>query len=243
MLPGLGLAAFALVTLCIFAPGARSGPLWIALWLIVSATACDRYEHDEASDWVGISTRYGRLSEVDADARYDRAVSALDAVEHHDAKVVLLPEGVAGRWTRSTAALWAGEGASDRVLLVGALEARGRELRNGLAIVGGGTAWFWSQRLPAPIGMWAPWRSAHVRSELVRSSIEDIEGRRTAMLVCFEQFVSWPALQTALEHPDVVLAPANLWFASGTNLNAVREVTLRTWAALMGWPVVEAING
>ena len=63
------------------------------------------------------------------------------------------------------------------------------------------------------------------------------------MLVCFEQFVSWPVLQTALENPDVVLAPANLWFASGTNLNAVREVTLRSWASLMGWSVVEAING
>ena len=43
--------------------------------------------------------------------------------------------------------------------------------------------------------------------------------------VCFEQFISWPAFQTALEEPDVVLAPANLWFANGTNLNAVREVT------------------
>jgi hypothetical protein len=63
------------------------------------------------------------------------------------------------------------------------------------------------------------------------------------MLVCFEQFVSWPAFQTAFEDPDVVLAPANLWFAEGTNLNAVREVTLWSWAALMGWPVVEAING
>jgi hypothetical protein len=63
------------------------------------------------------------------------------------------------------------------------------------------------------------------------------------MLVCFEQFVSWPALQTALEEPDVVLAPANLWFANDTNLNAVREVTLRSWAALMRWSVVEAING
>jgi len=40
-----------------------------------------------------------------------------------------------------------------------------------------------------------------------------------------------------------VLAPANLWFAKGTNLDAVREVTLRSWAALMNWPIVEAING
>ena len=63
------------------------------------------------------------------------------------------------------------------------------------------------------------------------------------MLVCFEQFVSWPAFQTALEGADVVVAPANLWFASGTNLDAVREATLRSWASLMGWSVVKATNG
>ncbi|MGB5502435.1 MAG: hypothetical protein WBM75_08555, partial [Polyangiales bacterium] len=107
---------------------------------------------------------------------------------------------------------------------------------------GEGNARFWSQRLPVPIGMWAPWRSSHVQSELVGLSIVKIEGKAASMLLCFEQFVSWPAFQTALEDPDVVLAPANLWFARGTNLDAVREVTLQSWGALMGWSVVEAIN-
>ncbi len=75
------------------------------------------------------------------------------------------------------------------------------------------------------------------------SSVAKILGRRVAMLVCFEQFVSWPALQSALEGAEIVFAPANLWFANGTNLSAVREVTLQSWAALMGWTLVEAVNG
>ena len=244
MLPGLGLVGFGLVTLGAFAPGVRSWPLSIALWLIVSTAACDRWEPEGAFGWVGVSTRYGRLSDVDGEGRYDRAVSVARAAEHMDADVVLFPEGLAGHWTESTAALWLGEAVeSDQVLLVGALEERVGARRNGLAIAGDGKPRFWSQRLPAPIGMWAPWRSEHVRSDLGRSSVAGIAGRRVAMLVCFEQFVSWPAFQTAFEEPDVVLAPANLWFAEGTNLNAVREVTLWSWAALMGWPVVEAING
>ena len=244
VLPGLGYVGFGLVTLSVFAPGARSWPGWLAVFFAVSALACDRVGPVADQNWAGISTHYGRLSDVSVDERYDRAVSAGQAAERTGAKVVLFPEGVAGRWTRSSAALWAAQAAeSDRVLLVGAIEERGRERRNGLAIAGEGEVRFWPQRLPAPIGMWAPWRSAHVQSDLFRSSVTDIEGRRAAMLVCFEQFVSWPVLQTALENPDVVLAPANLWFASGTNLNAVREVTLRSWASLMGWSVVEAING
>jgi predicted amidohydrolase len=215
----------------------------VALFLVVSALACDRVEPVADRDWAGVSTRYGRLSDVGVDEQFDRAVSAGQAAVRTGAKVVLFPEGVAGRWTRSTAALWTGEAAeSDQVLLVGAIEERGGERRNGLAIAGEGEARFWPQRLPAPIGMWAPWRSAHVQSDLLRSSVTEILGRRVALLVCFEQFVSWPLLQSALEGADVVLTPANLWFANGTNLNAVREVTLRSWASLMGWSVVEAIN-
>jgi len=187
MLPGLGLTGFVLVTLCAFAPGARSWPGWAALGLIVVTVACTRYEPSVDVEWTGSSTRYGRLSDVDAETRYERAVAAVGMAERADARFVLLPEGLAGPWTKSTAALWSREGAeSDRVLLVGAL----RDRRNGLAIVGKGAPRFWAQRLPAPMGMWAPWRREHVQSELTRSSVLEIEGRRVAMLVCFEQFVS-----------------------------------------------------
>jgi hypothetical protein len=91
--------------------------------------------------------------------------------------------------------------------------------------------------------MWAPWAARHVKSDLFAPSVQMIHGRRAALLMCFEQFVGWPPLQSALEGAEVVLAPANLWFARDTNLNAVREVTLQSWARLMGWTVVEAING
>ena len=194
-LPGLGLGAFGWVTLAAFAPGARSWPLGVALWLVVSTVACDRYAPSVDRGWAGRSTRDGRLSNLEADARYERAVSVVRAAERTDAEVVLLPEGLAGHWTPSTEALWLSEAeASGRVLLVGAIEVREGVRRNGLAIAGEGEARFWSQRLPAPIGMWAPWRSSHVQSELVRSSIVKIEGKAASMLLCFEQFVSWPAL-------------------------------------------------
>ena len=243
--PGLVSLVSALVTVGAFAPGARSWPLWVALLLVLSAAACDRYAPGLDSDWAGLSTRYGKLSEVDAEARYARAASVVRAAERMDAKVVLVPEGLAGRWTPSTETLWSVDAAeSDRVLLIGALQERSGTRRNGLVIAQKGRARFWSQRWPAPIGMWAPWRSGHVQSALCALERRPTsQERRAAMLVCFEQFVSWPAFQTALEDPDVVLAPANLWFARGTNLNRVREVTLQSWGALMGWSVVEAING
>ncbi|NNE18144.1 MAG: hypothetical protein HKN10_06680 [Myxococcales bacterium] len=244
LLPGLGCFGFGLLTLSVFAPGARSWPGWLAVFFVVSAVACARHEPVAHRDWVGVSTRYGRLTEVGVEARYDRAISSGQVAARTGAKVVLFPEGGGGRWTPSGAALWEAQAAeSGRVLFVGALQAREGVRRNGLGIAGEGEAGFWPQRLPAPLGMWAPWRPEHVRSDLFGSSVADILGHRVAMLVCFEQFVSWPALQSAVEGAEIVFAPANLWFARGTNLSAVRDVTLQSWAALMGWSVVEAING
>ena len=80
-LPGLGLGGFGLVTLVVFAPGTRNWPLWFAAWLVVSAVACDRYAPSVDRGWAGMSTRYGRLSEVDLDVRYERVVSLVRAAE------------------------------------------------------------------------------------------------------------------------------------------------------------------
>ncbi len=156
MLPGLGHVGFGLVTLSVFAPGGRSWTGWGALFFLVSTVACGRHERVAERDWVGVSTRYGRLTEVGVGAQYDRAVSLGRVAKRTGAKVVLFPEGVGGRWTPSTAALWEAQAAeSDRVLFVGALQAREGVRRNGLGIAGEGEPRFWPQRLPAPIGMWA----------------------------------------------------------------------------------------
>jgi len=246
LMPGLGILGLLLVTVSLLAPDEKTWPAWASALVLVSVLACGSYEPAESVNWTGISTRYGALGRRSPTEQYDIAVDAWRRAAATDGDVVLFPEGVGGTWTAGTTSLWAleaEESERETVWVVGAMQGDARGQRNGVGVVGKDKPYFWSQRLPAPIGMWAPWHARHVKSDLFRSSVEVIQGRRAALLVCFEQFVGWPPFQSALEGAEVVLAPANLWFAEGTNLNAVREVTLQSWGALMGWTVVEAING
>jgi hypothetical protein len=243
-MPGLGYLGFLVVTMSLLAPDKKTWPAWASILVFVSALACGHYEPAPSVNWAGVSTRYGPLGGRTPAEEYDMAADAWSRAAATDADLVLFPEGVAGAWTASSASLWALEAQeSETVWVVGAMKSNDQGRRNGVGVVGQGEPYFWSQRLPAPIGMWAPWHARHVKSDLFRPSVEVMQGRRAALLLCFEQFVAWPPFQSALEGAEVVLAPANLWFAHGTNLNAVREVTLKSWARLMGWTVVEAING
>jgi predicted amidohydrolase len=232
------------VTVSLLAPDQKSWPVWSSALVLASVLACQNYEPAKLVNWAGVSTPYGALGHRSPTEQYDIAADAWHRALATDADVVLFPEGLGGTWTPSSANLWALEAEErDALWIVGAMRRDREGQRNGVGVVGDGEPYFWPQRLPAPIGMWAPWAAWHVKSDLLRPSVQVIQGRRAALLMCFEQFVGWPPLQSALEGAEVALAPANLWFARGTNLNAVREVTLQSWARLMGWTVVEAING
>jgi hypothetical protein len=235
MMPGLGILGLLVVTASLLAPNRKTWPVWASALVLVSVLACRNYEPAESVNWAGVSTPHGALGHRSPTEQYDMAADAWQRALASDADVVLFPEGLGGTWTTSSESLWALEAEErDALWIVGAMRRDTEGQRNGVGIVGDGEPYFWSQRLPAPIGMWAPWANRHVKGDLFAPSVKVIQGRRTALLMCFEQFVGWPALQSALERAEVVLAPANLWFARGTNLNAVREVTLQSWARLMG---------
>jgi len=90
--------------------------------------------------------------------------------------------------------------------------------------------------------MWAPWSEAHVEANLFAPAVNELEGYRVTVLMCFEQLIAWPLLHSAIEGAQVALAPANLWFAQGTNINAIRGASVRAWSRLFDWALVEAVN-
>ena len=99
------------------------------------------------------------------------------------------------------------------------------------------------QRVPVPLGMW------HLGDEhdgfplmLHYPATIRIWDQRAGVLVCYEQFLVWPALQTLSRNPDMLLAPSNLYWAQGTPLPAVQHVSAQDWADLWGIPLYEASN-
>ena len=62
------------------------------------------------------------------------------------------------------------------------------------------------------------------------------------VLICYEQFLVWPVLASLLHQPDVVMASANLWWASHTSLPDMQAATIRSWSRLFNMSVLQATN-
>jgi Carbon-nitrogen hydrolase len=112
---------------------------------------------------------------------------------------------------------------------------------NAVLLRGAETADF-VQRIPVPIGMWHPFRPQGARMNLFGPPVVTIAGERAAILVCYEQVVTWPVLTAVLHHPSVLVAVANDHWAMGTPIPALQSAAVRAWSRLFGIPAVSATN-
>jgi hypothetical protein len=112
---------------------------------------------------------------------------------------------------------------------------------NAVVIRGADTAEF-VQRIPVPIGMWNPFRSQGARMNSFGSTLIPIAGERAAILVCYEQLLTWPILTSVFNQPTVLVAVANDYWATETPIPAVQYAVVRGWSRLLGIPVVTATN-
>jgi hypothetical protein len=98
------------------------------------------------------------------------------------------------------------------------------------------------QRIPVPIGMWRPFGDGGVPLRLNGGAVLPIVGRRAAVLICYEQLLTWPILTSMLGKPTVIVAVANDYWARGTTIPAFQLTAVRAWARLMALPYVSATN-
>jgi apolipoprotein N-acyltransferase len=63
-----------------------------------------------------------------------------------------------------------------------------------------------------------------------------------AVLMCYEQLLVWPALQSLAHDPDMLLAPSNDYWASKTPIPAIQHAAAKSWADLWDIPLYEAQN-
>jgi hypothetical protein len=91
------------------------------------------------------------------------------------------------------------------------------------------------QRQPVPLTMWRPWSSDGARAVWDSAPTFELDGRRVAPLICYEQFLVWPVLQSLWHRPDVLLAIGNAWWAHHTSLPAIQTAAVTAWARLFGY--------
>jgi hypothetical protein len=103
------------------------------------------------------------------------------------------------------------------------------------------------ERMPVPVSMWQPWLSllgepAGARADFFANPVVSVSGIRVATLICYEQLLVWPVLQSRLGSPDVLVAAANGWWTGGTNIVAIQIAATTAWARLFDLPLAMAIN-
>jgi len=113
--------------------------------------------------------------------------------------------------------------------------------RNVLIVRGAHTGIF-EQRVPVPIGMWKPLSTGGAPLRLNGTGVFPVAGERAAILICYEQLLTWPILTSMVDHPTVIVAVANDVWAAGTTIPAAQLTAVRGWARLISIPYVSATN-
>jgi apolipoprotein N-acyltransferase len=159
---------------------------------------------------------------------------------------IVFPEGAVRLWTDATQAAWtdflAGTG---KTLLLGAARpiAGSPTYNNSVVIVGREPHPPTDQRIPVPGGMWNSLRRKGAFAlNLFGAGTVEVGGERAAILICYEQLLTWPVLRSAVESPTLLIAMSNEVWTANTVVPRVQHACARAWARLFGLPLISAIN-
>lgn len=248
LFPGLGwlgLAAAAALLL------AMSGRLWpvatvplAGLWILSAVSWSPPAVPD---GWAGIDTAFGGRNEEYADYRQHR--ETITRVLATADAVVVLPENALGLWTQTTEELWTRALQDRDVTIFGGAVILAETGYHSvmLELTEQGASVRYRQRMPVPISMWQPWLSlvgapAGATADFFANPVVKVRGAKVATLICYEQLLIWPILQSAMGTPDILVAPINGWWTTDTEIVAIQIAATAAWARLFDLPLIMPIN-
>jgi hypothetical protein len=189
------------------------------------------------------------LNTKDSADLFQKEEAARTAIDSSHSALVVLPEGAVRRWTEATEVFWAPTiehlQATHRIALVGVglPIAHSKEFQNAVLVIGDERRQVLTQRIPIPVGMWKPFGpSDGVPLNLTGPGIIHVGRERLAILICYEQLLIWPVLQSAFEKPSLLVGVSNAAWTRQTNIPAVQEACLFAWSRLFGIPFISAVN-
>ncbi|MEJ6785012.1 MULTISPECIES: conjugal transfer protein TraB [Phyllobacteriaceae] len=200
--------------------------------------------------WIGVDTKFGGERGTYAELfQHRETIAAVKAAAAQGNKIVVLPEGAAGVWSPTVERLWVRElKGVDVTVNAGAILVDGQGYDNVMVEISGeGARILYRERMPVPISMWQPWltligESGGARAHFFANPIVETGGVRLAPLICYEQLIVWPVLQSALYAPDIIVATGNGWWTDGTSIVAIQKSATIAWARLFDLPLIMAFN-
>lgn len=200
--------------------------------------------------WRGVDLALGAsLGRDTGHSRQRDLIATTRAAAKADARVIVLPESALGFWTPTVARLWErAVRVGDATIVAGAAVVDAGGYDNVLVKVDGdGGRVVYRERMPVPGSMWQPWRSwfgmsGGARAHFFANPVAEVGPTTIAPLICYEQLVVWPILQSMAHAPDVVVAVGNGWWTEGSSIVGIQRASTAAWAALFSKPLVFSFN-
>lgn len=219
------------------------GGFW--LWSAATWTALPLPE-----GWAGVDLELGQSLGRNASLeRHRELIAVVNRKAGEGARVVVLPESALGFWTPTVERLWRDEllGTSFTVIAGAAVVVNDGYDNVMVAVSGEGAAVLYRERMPVPVSMWQPWSGwfgerGGARAHFFANPAVELGGMRIAPLICYEQLILWPVLQSAAQSPAVIVATGNGWWTTGTSIVAIQKASAEALARLFTIPLVTAFN-
>lgn len=201
-------------------------------------------------DWIGVDTQFRGVA--GQYAGYEQQLATIAFVKSaaaDGASVVVLPESAVGFWTPTIERLWRQQLDGSNVTVIAGAAVVNRDGYDNvmMQVSAGGSSVLYRERMPVPVSMWQPWlagtgQGGGARAHFFANPIVGVGGVKVAPLICYEQLIVWPIVQSMLYRPDVIVATGNGWWTAGTNIVAIQKASAEAWATLFGLQLVMAFN-
>nr|WP_280952348.1 conjugal transfer protein TraB [Pleomorphomonas carboxyditropha] len=204
-----------------------------------------------SGEWRGIDTAAGAaFGRADTLHQQQSLIAQVRKEAEGGSRVIVLPESAFGILTPTVEHLWGEALANLDITVIGGaavIDTQGYDTVMVALDRRTGAKVLYRQRIPVPIAMWQPWRSwfgltGGARATLFNDPVVDVANQRIAPLICYEQLLVWPVLQSAFHRPNRVVAIANGWWAKDTSIPAIQRASVEAWARLFDLPLVIAFN-
>ncbi len=220
-----------------------------AMILLVAACGIFVKSKPAPANWAAVNTELGGqgLDVTTALENYQAALFIQKTSLEGASSVIVFPESLV-EWNTATEAFWRRSldklHQSHRTMILGAkirIPGPSGDYRN-VAVIRGADNSIIDQRIPIPFTMWNPLTSPSVPLNLYSSEIVTTHGQKAAVLICYEQLLSFPILESFQDKPTLLVGIANDYWAKGTYFPAIQRKNLEAWGRLFNVPVLTAVN-
>jgi len=200
------------------------------------------------ASWTGVDLEMG--ASLGREAGLERQQALIDVVRAQGpGATVVLPESALGFWTPTVGRAWQRALKDTGItVIVGAAVVDSQGYDNVLVKLSTDESQvLYRERMPVPGSMWQPWSAwigdqGGARAHFFAHPVVDVGNQSVAPLICYEQLLVWPILQSAFHRPDAIVAVGNGWWTAGTAIIDIQRASSEAWARLFDLPLVISFN-